>query len=384
MRKRWIVMVVVVMAVVLIAAMTRFDNGHRSDPDAVMTSLLGGGDDAGFDRATPPRPFHFPADHGPHPQFKHEWWYMTGTLATTVGERRFGYELTLFRLALTPKPMERTSKWGSTQVQMGHFAVTDIQKQQFHHAQRFSRIAMDLAGAVADPFRVWLGDWSIAATGGTPLAPTMHLAAHHEDITLDLNLTARKPVVLQGENGLSRKSERPGNASYYYSLPRMETTGWLTLQGERFPVTGMSWFDREWSTSALDEHQEGWDWFALHLSDGWDLMLYRMREKNGTTGTLSAGALIDPDGTRIPFAHDAMIIDPLGHWRSPKTEIVYPSGWRLRVATVGIDLSVTPWIQDQELNRTLVRYWEGAVQVRGVHAGLEVQGDGYVELAGYH
>ncbi|HIJ82757.1 MAG: ABC transporter [Magnetococcales bacterium] len=354
-----------------------------STQNTLMTTMLGGGEDAGFERALEPRPMYFPEDHGPHPRFKQEWWYMTGNLSSADDGRRFGFELTLFRLALTPEARERTSHWGSSQVQMGHFAITDIKGGQFHHFQRFSRMAMDLAGAVAQPFRVWLGNWSITGDGGSPLRPSLHLAAGTDQIALDLKMISLKPVVLQGDAGLSRKSEEPGNASYYYSLPRLETSGSLTLHGQQFSVSGLSWFDREWSTSALGKHQEGWDWFALQLSDGWDLMFYSMREKKGGSSSSSAGTLIDPQGKTVAISNQGMVLEPLGHWLSPKTGINYPSGWRLKNVEAGLDLEVMPWLKDQELDRTVVRYWEGAVRVRGTHDKREVHGNGYVELAGY-
>ncbi|MEO5328192.1 MAG: hypothetical protein H7829_08095 [Magnetococcus sp. THC-1_WYH] len=380
MRRGWIM---VALAGVLLVVVWIRNEKPQPTPNTLMATLLGGGAEAGFDRAIQPRTFHFPEDHGPHTRFKQEWWYVTGNLASEQEGRRFGFELTLFRLALAPDAVVRSSAWGSTQVMMGHFAVTDVAGGEFHHFQRFSRMAMDLAGAEGQPFRVWLGDWLIAGDGGTPNAPALHLGAGAGKIALDLKLVASKPVVLQGEAGLSRKSEEPGNASYYYSLPRMETTGWLHLDGTRFSVSGLSWLDREWSTSALAPHQEGWDWFALQLVDGWDLMFYRMREKNGVIGVTSAGALIDPEGKTVPLANDGVVVEPLGYWQSPVTGIHYPSGWRLRVLAVGLDLEVTPWLLDQELNRTVVPYWEGAVRVRGNHGTREVQGNGYVELAGY-
>ncbi|MBF0109880.1 MAG: carotenoid 1,2-hydratase [Magnetococcales bacterium] len=358
----------------------------RQEPNvapAPIVKFLGEATDPGFDRPLAPREFRFPEDHGPHARFKQEWWYMTGNLATKPQERRFGFELTLFRIALAPQATARTSAWGSSQVMMGHFALTDIQEQQFHHGERFSRIALDLAGAIADPFRVWLGDWSITATGGTPERPILHLKGGEKNIRLDLNLVARKPVVLQGQDGLSRKGDRPGNASYYYSLPRMETSGTITLGEERFEVSGWSWFDREWSTNPLDENQEGWDWFAVQLSDGWDLMLYRMRDKTGRSQSTSGGTLIDPEGKTTAIDNQQMDIVPHDHWQSPVTGIIYPSGWSLKIASLGIDLTLIPWSRDQELNQTLIRYWEGAVRVRGVHGTREVQGNGYVELAGY-
>lgn len=358
-------------------------NPAPTDDSTLIGTILGNGDDADFARASTPKEWHFPEDHGPHPRFKAEWWYLTGNLTAVATGRHFGYELTLFRFALAAHARQRPSPWGTTQVFMGHLALTDSDRGLFHHFQRFSRVALDLAGAVADPFRVWLGDWSLVGTGGSPEKPAMHLEAHQEGVAVDLSLVASKPVVLQGDHGLSRKSPDPGNASFYYSLPRLTTTGWVVTGGERFEVSGLSWFDREWSTSSLADNQEGWDWFALQLADGWDLMVYRMREKTASSSFTSGGTLIDPEGKVITLADDAVIVDSLGSWLSPTTGVLYPSRWHLRIPIRDLDLEITPWLLDQELNRTMVRYWEGAVRIQGTHGLHKVLGNGYVELAGY-
>ncbi|MBF0421870.1 MAG: carotenoid 1,2-hydratase [Magnetococcales bacterium] len=361
-----------------------FDAPTADTDNAVMASILSQkGDDADFERAYEPREFQFPRDHGPHPRFKAEWWYMTGNLTSPSSGRHYGYELTLFRFALAADSGIRPSTWGTSQVYMGHFALTDVEQKQFHHWQRFSREALDLAGANADPFRVWLGNWSMTAAGGSPWQPSIHLTAHQDSFAIDLTLVAAKPVVLQGDHGLSRKSSEPGNASYYYSLPRMATSGWITTAGERVGVSGSSWFDREWSTSSLAPSQEGWDWFSLQLEDGWEMMVYHMREKGGGSGFNSGGTLVSPEGRVVTIADKGVAVEPLDDWVSPMTGIRYPSGWRLRCQTADLDLQIIPWLQDQELGRTMIRYWEGAVRFQGMHGGKKVWGNGYVELAGY-
>ncbi|MBF0437257.1 MAG: carotenoid 1,2-hydratase [Magnetococcales bacterium] len=380
-RHRWLILAGVLVIVGVGVA-------WRSDPlptdeSTLIGTILGNGDHADFERAYAPKTWHFPEDHGPHPRYKAEWWYLTGNLFAVDTGRHFGYECTLFRFALATHAKERPSPWGTTQVHMGHLALTDSKQGAFHHFQRFSRVALDLAGAVADPFRVWLGDWSLVGTGGTPEQPSMHLEARQEGVAVELSLVATKPVVLQGDHGLSRKSPEPGNASHYYSLPRLATTGWVVAGGERFQVSGLSWFDREWSTSSLAENQEGWDWFALQLGDGWDLMVYRMREKSAPSSFTSGGTLIDPEGKVTILADDAVVVASSESWRSPTTGIPYPSQWQLRIPARNLDVTITPWLADQELNRTMVRYWEGAVRIHGNHGLHPVQGNGYVELAGY-
>jgi predicted secreted hydrolase len=344
------------------------------------TTLPGGGDAEGFERATAPRPFRFPEDHGPHPGFRHEWWYFTGNLRTPEG-RRFGYQLTFFRFALAPPGgTARESRWAATQAYMAHFTVTDVKGNRFRFFERTGRGALDLAGATAKPFRVWIGDWS--ANGGKASLLPVRLRAEERGVSIDLLLDSGAPVVPQGDRGLSRKSAEPGNASYYYSMTRLATRGSVQLGGIPFPVEGTSWLDREWGTSALGEEQSGWDWFALQLSDGSDLMFYRLRRKDGQPDPFSAGMLLLPDGSRKVLSPEGVRIDALDFWKSPESGARYPSRWRLRLPSEGLELEIAPRVADQEL-RTSVRYWEGAVSVKGTARGNPVGGEGYVELTGY-
>ena len=346
---------------------------------ASVTALLGGEDPGGFARATAPREFRFPADHGPHPEFRHEWWYFTGNLRAPEG-RRFGYQLTFFRFALSPAPPDRRSRWATTQAYMAHFAVTDVQGNRFHHFERTGRGALGLAGATARPFRVWLDDWS--AEGGESSTLPVRLRAAEGGASVDLVLDTARPIVAQGDRGLSRKSAAPGNASHYYSMTRLATRGTVRVDGVSFPVEGNSWLDREWGTSSLEKGQVGWDWFALQLSDGRDLMFYRLRRGDGGSDPFSAGTLVLPDGSYRPLSFDEVKIETLESWRSPEGGARYPSRWRLRLPSEGLELDVIPRTADQEL-RTTVRYWEGAVGVRGASRGEPVGGEGYVELTGY-
>ena len=341
--------------------------------------LLGGEDPGGFARATAPRAFRFPDDHGPHPEFRHEWWYFTGNLRGPGG-RRFGYQLTFFRFALSPDPPARASRWAANQAYMAHFAVTDVQGNRFRHFERTGRGALGLAGATARPLRVGLDDWS--AEGSTASTLPIRLRATEVEASVDLVLDTTRPIVLQGDRGLSRKSAAPGNASYYYSMTRLATRGSVRIDGVSFPVEGNSWLDREWGTSSLEKGQAGWDWFALQLSDGRDLMFYRLRRGDGVTDPFSAGTLVLPDGSVRPLSADDVRIETLGSWRSPESGARYPSRWRMLLPSEGLELEVVPRIADQEL-RTSVRYYEGAVGVRGTSRGEAVEGDGYVELTGY-
>jgi predicted secreted hydrolase len=344
-----------------------------------VTALLGGEDPAGFARAQIPRDFRFPDDHGPHPGFRHEWWYVTGNLRTPGG-RRFGYQLTFFRFALSPAPTDRESRWAANQAYMAHFAVTDAEGSRFRHFERTGRGALGLAGATARPFRVWLDDWS--AEGGKASTLPIRLRAREGKVSVDLLLNTARPIVLQGDRGLSRKGASPGNASYYYSMTRLSTRGNVQVEDETFSVEGNSWLDREWGTSSLERGQAGWDWLALQLSDGRDLMFYRLRREDGETDPFSAGTLVLPDGSSQPLSSGDVRIEVLDSWRSPESGARYPARWRLLVPSEELELEVVPRVADQEL-RTAVRYWEGAVGVRGTSRGGPVEGDGYVELTGY-
>jgi predicted secreted hydrolase len=335
---------------------------------------MGATPDPGFARALQPREFSFPADHGAHEDFATEWWYFTGNLHSESG-RRFGYQLTLFRIGLKAGPAAGDSPWRSQQTYMGHLAVSDVESGRHHSAERFSRAAAGLAGAQTQPLRIWLGPWSIQGTPGQTFP--LRLSAGTPELGLELTLDAgAKPVVLQGDRGLSPKSAAPGNASYYYSLTRLPTRGEIRLAERRWRVEGNSWFDREWSSSALAPDQAGWDWFALQLDDGRDLMFYQMRDKQGRAQRFSRGVLVDADGDTQPLNFDAVQLSPTRTWRSDDGTS-YPVAWRLRVPDRGIDLVVEAAF-DEQLMRHTVTYWEGTVDVSGSHNGL-----GYLELSGY-
>jgi predicted secreted hydrolase len=210
----------------------------------------------------------------------------------------------------------------------------------------------------------------------------MRITAAAGDIALDLILEQGKPPVLHGEAGLSRKGPEPGNASYYYSLTSMPTRGTIRAGGRLHAVQGASWMDREWSTSALSQGIAGWDWFALQLDDGTELMLYQLRREEGGAAPHSAGSFIGPGGDGRSLSADAFSIEALAEWRSPTDGTRYPARWRVRVPQLDIDLAVSPVLAEQELNLA-VRYWEGAVDVSGTRDGRQVTGVGYVELTGY-
>jgi predicted secreted hydrolase len=342
-----------------------------------LAQVLGGEDTAGFARATQVRMFRFPADHGPHPEYRSEWWYLTGNLAD-AGGRRFGYQWTLFRFALQPKVPLRRSAWATRDVYLGHMTVTDVARARFHAWEHLSRGVLGLAGVQASPFRAWIDDWRLTREE-TPAV--WHLQAAAQGARLDLRLKSVKPVILQGDHGLSRKSATPGNASYYYSLPRLETSGTLTLNGVSHAVTGASWLDREWSTSALEANQVGWDWFGLQLDDNTEVMYYRLRRRAGGIDPYSRGVFVDSRGRTFALGADAVGVEARETWQSPHGAR-YPIHWRLGIPSLALELDIAAQVPDQELDLAL-RYWEGAVRLSGTRAGRPVAGYGYVELTGF-
>ncbi|HEX7082053.1 MAG TPA: lipocalin-like domain-containing protein [Gammaproteobacteria bacterium] len=350
-----------------------------SPPTGIRLLSSSEGADADFARALAPRAFDFPRDHAAHPRFRAEWWYFTGNLRS--GERHYGFELTFFRFALRPDAPKSPSAWAANQVWMAHLAVTDTANGRLVAEERLTRGALGLAGTRVEPFRVWVEDW----TAGTPPGGSPHsfmLEARGERIGIRLALDAVKPPTLHGERGLDRKGPEAGNASYYYSLTRMTARGSVEVDGSEHEVQGSAWMDREWSTSALSPGIEGWDWFALQLSDGTDVMLYRLRREDGSASRFSGGSLVDPEGRRTPLAEDDMRLEPLDWWESGRSGIRYPTAWKVEVPSAALDLEVRPYVDDQEIDLT-VRYWEGAVRIEGTSKDGPIEGNGYLELAGY-
>lgn len=343
-----------------------------------LNAALGGIPASGFARVIEPRPFVFPKDHAAHPEFRNEWWYVTGNLQTTTG-RRFGYQVTLFRIALSPQKPANPSNWSTNQVWMAHIALTDVEGNQHLHDQRFARGAAGLAGQIEQPFKVWLEDWQIIGQGQGDFPWALQVA--NADFSLKLNLQPEKPVVLQGNRGLSQKSSEAGNASYYYSFTRLATTGSIHYQQQDFQVTGDSWLDREWSTSALGADQAGWDWFSLQLDAGQELMFYQLRKRSGEPDLLhSQGKWIVADGSTQNLGLKDVQLKPMKYWQSPKGA-KYPIVWELDYPAIQAQWRIEALVEDQ-LMATSVIYWEGAVQVVDRVSG-KVLGRGYLELSGY-
>jgi len=333
-----------------------------------------------FERAEVARAITFPADLGPHPTFHTEWWYYTGNLLAENGQH-YGFQLTFFRRALAPQPLlqgdvpvARSSEWADNQLYFAHFALTDVAQNTFHHAQRFSRGGANLAGAQSKPYRVWLEDWEVREIGPNQV----ELKAREGEIALELVIESLKPPVLQGERGLSPKSEGPGNASYYYSFTRNQASGVVQTSQGSMDVSGQVWQDHEWSSGAMGPEAEGWDWFSLQLADGREVMFFRIRRTDGSIEPVSAGVIVEVDGRTRRLTRDAVQIEVLDYWQSPTSQARYPSKWNLAIPEAGMELIITPLIANQEL-QTLFVYWEGAVRIEGSQRGF-----GYVELTGYY
>jgi len=384
--QRWIPTLPLVLLVAVLTTVVYYRGPLKSksavEARLLVSDILATADTVGFARVTEPRTFVFPKDLGPHPDFKTEWWYVTGNLMTSGG-RQFGFQLTFFRSAVTPEKRQGRSAWHANQIYMAHFAISDIANQGFHYFERLSRGAVGLAGAETSPFRVWLDDWSLRAVGDTVARqlPELHLRAEEAEVALSLRMVSMKRPVLQGKDGLSQKGPEIGNASYYYSLSRLRSDGEIRIGDALFPVTGWAWLDREWSTSALGPQQVGWDWFALQLADSTEIMFYQIRDAQGQPGPYSGGVLIDASGKKIGLHGNDIDLVVLDWWKSPRGG-TYPAKWRLRIPMLGFDLDISPQLDDQELDLSL-RYWEGAVEVKGRSARGSAVGQGYAELTGY-
>lgn len=350
--------------------------GPPAGANATVPGAPQDSDMAGYAKVRAARAMHFPQDHGAHPDYRIEWWYFTGNLATDEA-RPFGFELTFFRFALAPSDKPRASDWATRQMWVAHLALSDIDAGRFHVFQRSQRGAAGLAGAQSQPVRIWTDNWEVRALSADDLFPA-RLQAEQEGVRIDLHLSSAKPLVLQGDAGYSRKSADPQNASYYYSYTRLRAQGSIDVAGKTYAVNGTAWMDREWSSSVLAANQAGWDWLSLQFDDGRDLMLYRLRQQDGSADPHSAGVLVGRRGETRHLAATDFSLSPVRHWRSEATGVSYPVAWRVRVPSEGLDLDVEARMPNQELDLR-VRYWEGAVSA----SGENVSAHGYLELTGY-
>ena len=323
-----------------------------------------------------------PRDLYAHPNAQTEWWYYTGHMKTERG-RSFGFELVFFkrrtdldRFGVVPLRLI------ANPIYFAHFAITDESRGGFRYAHRKSANGPFDAPALNSTKRYFLrlGDWTVREAHG------MHLlrASIGDDLVCEAALKPSKPPVLNGERGVSFKDH--GEASRYFAFTRMEAEGDITWRGETERFTGAAWMDREFGTWATTDNQKGWDWFSLQLDTNAEVMVYHIRDDANRPSSFSSGAFIDPSGTRTHLTREDFSIEVTGYWRSPHTDVTYPIGWRLRVPSCGVDVTITPVVKDQELDTrgtTMIVYWEGACAVRGRHSERETEGRAYVELVGY-
>jgi predicted secreted hydrolase len=339
-------------------------------PPALAQGFAGlGTDAAGYAKVVPGKRFVFPADHGPHPDFRIEWWYITANLSDNAGAA-YGAQFTLFRQALAPGAREEG--WANQQIWMAHAAVTRADTHRT--SETFARGGVGQAGVTAEPFAAWIDSWGMHARDGfnaQNISP-IELTAAGKDFGYTFRLESDRSLVLQGEGGFSKKSERE-QASYYYSQPFFKLSGRLTIDDKEVAVTGQAWMDREWSSQPLAPDQNGWDWFALHLAGGEKLMLYRMRQKDGNN--YASGTWIMPDAT-------TRLLSPADIRMTPNAPIdidghKLPVQWQVEIPALKLAIETTP-LNSKAWMGTSFAYWEGPIGFRGSHTGV-----GYLELTGY-
>ena len=321
----------------------------------------------------------FPRDHGSHPEYRVEWWYYTGNLSSDDG-RRFGYQVTFFRIGVDPAP-DNPSRWAVRDLFMAHLAVTDMAAGRQLVAERLDRGGVGWAGARAGTLDVWNGDWHADLDGDTH-----RVRALDREFGVDLRLEPGKGTTIHGGDGFSRKGTQEGNASYYYSMTRMPTRGRLVVDGETVGVSGVSWMDHEFGTTLLEPSQVGWDWFSLQLDDGSDLMVFQLRGADGGPDPHSAGTWVDAAGVATPLGAGEFTLVPGRRWSSPTSGAAYPVEWRVELPGRAARLEISAAVDAQELDTdasTGVIYWEGAVTVRGQVGERAVNGRGYLEMTGY-
>ncbi len=307
----------------------------------------------------------FPRDHWPHTEFLTEWWYVTSTLATDDG-RRFGVQFTLFRRSLA-ESIEEPNPWRTGQIYMAHVALSDVKNKKHFDFERYSREHMELAGVETEPFRAFLENWSLESTSTDFFPLALRIKTNAFDV--DLQLSQTKPIVLQGDEGYSKKS--PNHASYYYSIPRMVTTGKLSVGSRTFDVSGTSWMDREWSSGLLGRQYEGWYWFAISFSDGRDLVVFSLRDRDTGLDDHRVALWVQSDGSTTPIGKDLWSMEPLRKWKQ------WPVEWKLSIEHE--QFLVSALFDNQEMN-TSIPYWEGMVDVLERDTSV---GSGYMELTGY-
>ncbi|HEY6385088.1 MAG TPA: lipocalin-like domain-containing protein [Candidatus Acidoferrum sp.] len=335
---------------------------------------------AQYRTAVPGYRFEFPRDYFDHPNFQTEWWYYTGNLKSANGHR-YGFELTFFRQAVGRDPAQAAT-WDLKDIYLTHFSLSDLDGQKFYHAERINRAGPGIAGVSASSGRIWNGNWQIQWEGAD-----QKLQAIEKLFQLHLTLYPEKPPVIHGENGVSQKSEGAGHASYYFSLTRLAANGQLELNGQALEVSGLAWMDHEFFTHQLEPTQVGWDWLSLQLEDNTELMLFRLRRKDGSLDPFSAGTYVDAQGKSTHLRAVDFTLQPLAeNWTSPVTHATYPIAWKIAIPKLEIELEARTTLTTQEFaakTKIAPSYWEGAITLKGRGGKMPLGGVGYLEMTGY-
>jgi predicted secreted hydrolase len=335
---------------------------------------------AQYRRALPGYRYEFPRDHFNHPDFQTEWWYYTGNLKSAEG-RRFGFELTFFRQAVTRDPA-KVSAWDLEDLYVAHLALSDLEGGKFYHTERANRSGPGIASVSESLGRIWNGNWQVQWRGSD-----QDINAVDERFQLHLTLHSEKLPVIHGKNGVSQKAEGPGYASHYISLTRLATSGAIGLAGKKFEVSGTSWMDHEFFTHQLESSQTGWDWLSLQLEDHTEVMLFRIRRKDGSIDPHSAGTYMDANGKSAHLGSMDFTLQPAGDiWTSPLTGARYPTHWKVTIPKLRIELEVKTSLESQELagkTAFVPNYWEGAILLSGQRNQQPLRGVGYLEMTGY-
>ncbi|MGH8580226.1 MAG: lipocalin family protein [Gammaproteobacteria bacterium] len=339
-----------------------------------LSALIQGFDGQGFAPAHAPWQFRFPRDHGAHPDFRTESWQFAGHFRDAEGED-FAFQLAFFRLALVPAtaPM-RSSAWGPRGILRGQLTVADFAHRHFHAQERLSREALGLGGA--EPSRVWVEDWNMEAKTLPGGDHQFDLTATGDKVGIELNLRSVKPAVTRGADSGSTA------AFYAYALSRLSARGVLRIGDRRYAVRGLAWLDRAWGLVPVPDGPVVWDRFLIQLDDGREIVVFRLRRRDGSGKPVVSMALIGQDAKLWSLDQTALSVQPQGYWKSPVDSALYPVRWRLALPAQGIRLDVVPLMEGQEVDLSL-RYWGGTVRVDGEVQGQPVVGTGYAELTGY-
>jgi len=334
--------------------------------------------------ALPGYRYSFPRDNFNHPAFQTEWWYYTGNVNSTAGHQ-FGFELTFFREAVNRDPAKNTA-WDARDLYIAHLALSDLTGGRFYHTERINRAGPGIAGADQSSARIWNGNWQILWKDSD-----QQLQGISNEFALQLNLHSEKPPVIHGENGVSQKAPAPGRASHYISLTHLAASGSIVLHGQSFSVSGLAWMDHEFFTHQLDPAQAGWDWLSLQLDDHTELMLFRIRRRDGSIDPFSAGTYIDAQAKTTHLRQQDFNLQPLNDspqdiWKSTASGATYPIHWKIAVPKLQLALDATTPLPSQELTGKTSfapNYWEGAITLSGIRGTRPIRGVGYLEMTGY-